>query len=114
MDFGGVMRLVRYYFIEMFLAPINEGREDWHQGAACFRQRILYPWWHLWKNFTMHQMALLQTLQCLGKHLLGTVRHETAHLVETQHTRLAPVQQKQNKQRPLVAKTADDLPDGTG
>ena len=41
----------------------------------------------------MHQMALLQVLQGLRKHLLGAVRHEAANLVEAQYARIAPVQQ---------------------
>ena len=105
---------IRYHLIEMLLAPVNESHEDRHQGAARLCQRILHPRGNLWINFTMHQMALLQVLQCLREHLLGTIRHETAHLVEAQHARIASVQQKQHKQRPLIAKTTHYLPDRTG
>ena len=36
----------------------------------------------------MHQMALLQILQRLREHLLGTVRHETTQFIETHHSAL--------------------------
>lgn len=77
---------------EMLLAPIDEGIDSGHQRLARVGQGILYTRWYLWKHFPMYQVTLLQTLQCLREHLLRTVGHQTAHLVEPQHARLTPVE----------------------
>ena len=60
----------------------------------------------------MDEMTLLQILQSLREHFLRTVRHKPSNFVETHHTRLAPVQEKQYEQRPFVAETTDNMPDG--
>ena len=62
----------------------------------------------------MDEVALLQTFQRLREHLVGTVRHQTADFVETQYTRLAPVEHEEHQHRPLVTEATHHLPDGTG
>ena len=92
MNLGSAIPSIGYHFIEMLLAPVDEVSEDWHQGAACLSQRILHPWGNLWINLAMHQMTLLQILQCLREHLLGTVRHQATDLIEAQYAGLVGVE----------------------
>ena len=108
------MALIRHYLFEMLTAPLNKCHDGRHERLARFRQRILHTGRDLREHLTMDEVALLQTFQRLREHLLGTVRHQTADLIETQDTRLTPVEHEEHQHRPLVAEATYHLPDGTG
>ena len=74
--------LICHHITEMFLAPGDEGCKGWHKRLADFGQGILYTGWNLWIYLAMDEVALLQVLQCLREHLLGTVSHVTVQFVE--------------------------------
>ena len=86
---------------------------------------VFYSWWYLWIDLTMNKVTLLQILQCLREHLLGTVRHQPTDFIEAQYTRhsrplvayplpFAGVKHIENQHRPLVTETTHYLPDRTG
>ena len=114
MNLGNAIPSIGYHFIEMFLAPSYQSRKCWHQRFACLCQGILHSGRDLRIDLTMYQVALLQILQRLREHLLGTVRHQTTALIKAQYTRLAGVKHIEHQHRPLVAKTTHYLPDRTG
>ena len=105
--------LICYHFIEMLLAPSYQSRKCWHQRFASLCQGILHPGRNLRIDLTMNEMALLQILQRLRKHLLRAVRHQTTDLVKAQYTRLASVKHIEHQHGPLVTKTTHNLPDWT-
>ena len=113
MNLGSVIPSIGYHFIEMLLAPGYQSRERWHQRFACLCQGILHSGRYLWIDLTMNEMTLLQILQRLREHLLGTVRHQTADLIETQYASLAGVKHIEHQHGPLVAETTHYLPDWT-
>ena len=106
--------LICYHFIEMLLAPSYQSRKCWHQRFACLCQGILHSGWNLRIDLTMNEMALLQILQRLRKHLLRTIRHQTTDLVKAQYTSLAGVKHVEHQHGPLITKTTHYLPDRTG
>ena len=91
MNLGSAIPSIGYHFIEMFLAPGYKSCECRHKWFACISQGILHSRRNLWIDLTMYQVALLQILQRLREHLLGTVRHQTtarlAHLSELNGSR---------------------------
>ena len=105
--------LICYHFIEMLLAPSYQSRKCWHQRFACLCQGILHSGWNLRIDLTMNEMALLQILQRLRKHLLRTIRHQTTDLVKAQYTSLAGVKHVEHQHGPLVTETTHYLPDWT-
>ena len=98
----------------MLTPPLYQSHDGRHERLARFRQRVLHTGRDLREHLTMDEMALLQTFQRLREHLLGTVRHQTANLIETQDTRLAPVEYEDHQHLPLVTEAPYHLPDGTG
>ena len=73
----------------------------------------------------MNKVTLLQILQCLREHLLGTVRHQPTDFIEAQYARhsrplvayplpFASVKHIEHQHRPLVTETTHYLPDRTG
>ena len=114
MNLGSSILLICYHFIEMLLAPSYQSRKCWHQRFACLCQGILHSGWNLRIDLTMNEMALLQILQRLRKHLLRAVRHQTTDLVKAQYTSLAGVKHVEHQHGPLVAETTHYLPDRTG
>ena len=91
MNLGSVIPSIGYHFIEMLLAPGYQSRECRHQRFACISKGILHSGRNLWEHLTMNEVALLQILQCLREHLLGTVSHQTTDLIKAQYARLACV-----------------------
>ena len=57
--------------------------------------------------------ALHEIINLADSSLLGTVRHQTAYLIETQDARLAPVKHEEHQHRPLVAEATDYISDWT-
>jgi len=78
----------------MLLPPGYQGGEGWHERLADVGQGIFYAGRNFWIDLAMDKVTLLQVLERLREHLLRTVRHQAAHLVEAQYT---------SHSRPLVA-----------
>ena len=97
----------------MLLAPLHERDDGGHQRDARVGEGIFHARWHFGIHLPVYQVALLQVFQGLGKHLLGTVRHQVSQFIEAQHARLACVEHKEHQHRPLVAKATYHLPYGT-
>ena len=106
--------LICYHFREMLLSPGYQSRKCRHQRFACVCQGILHSGRNLRIDLTMNKVTLLQVLQRLREHLLGTIRHQSADLVKAQYTRLASVKHIEHQYGPLVAETTHYLPDRTG
>ena len=102
-----------YYFFEVRFGPADELLKGRDERLAGVGETILHARRHLGIDLSPHEMTCLQLLERLGEHLLRAVAHVGVQLVEAHHTRLTSVQGVQYEHRPLVAETADDLPDGT-
>ena len=88
----------------MLLAPGDKGGEGWHERLADVGQRIFYSGRNFWIDLAMDEVALLQILQRLREHLLGTVCHQTTHLIKTEDASLADMELIKHYPRPLIAK----------
>ena len=101
------------HFVEVFLRPVYHVGYCRHQRLPCVCERIVYSRRHLRIDLAADEVAFLEAFQCLRQHLLRAVEHQSAQFVEAQDARFAAIEHVEHEQRPLVAETADDMPDRT-